>query len=69
MNEKTRYEIIIEALCRYADGLETQVRTANKATAWQPVTKDEFAHVLARHNVTSPAKPAKRKPGRPRKLA
>ena len=68
MNKDNRYEIIIEALCRYVENLEGQVREANveKQVKWMPVAIDEvspeFADALKRHNVT-----AARGRGRPRK--
>jgi hypothetical protein len=70
MNKDNRYEIIIEALCRYAENLEQQLaeaRTnADKQVKWMPVAIDEappeIASALKRHNVT-----AARGRGRPRK--
>ena len=70
MNKDSRYEIIIESLCRYAENLEQQLvearANADKQVKWMPVGMDEappeVASALKRHNVT-----AKRGPGRPRK--
>jgi hypothetical protein len=69
MNKDNRYEIIIEALCQYAEGLEQKLidQNAKQPTKWLPVAIDEMspnlAQALKRHNVTPP----KRSPGRPRK--
>ena len=73
MNKDSRYEIIIEALCQYAEGLEQKLieQNAKQPTKWLPVAIDEAPPGLAqaikqqlkRHNVTPP----KRSPGRPRK--
>lgn len=69
MEKDTRYEIIIQALCVYAEKLEQSLRdAAEPKTKWSPVAVDEAPPALAevlkqmRHNVT-----AKRGPGRPRK--
>lgn len=70
MEKDTRYEIIIQALCVYAEKLEQSLRDAAKPqTKWLPVAADEVSPELltktlraVRHNVT-----AKRGPGRPRK--
>lgn len=64
MEKDTRYEIIIQALCVYAEKLEQKLREPG----WVPVSADEIPKVWRdtgakpRHIVT-----AKRSPGGPRK--
>lgn len=62
MEKDTRYEIIIQALCVYADKLEQKLREPG----WVPVAVDEaspeLVKAIKRHIVTP-----KRSPGRPRK--
>jgi hypothetical protein len=67
MEKDTRYEIIIQALCVYADKLEQKLREpVEPKPGWVPLAVDEaspeLVKAIKRHIVTP-----KRGPGRPRK--